>query len=83
MMTKEEFERRVAVVLKVVEELAKLTPDSDDDGLQVNEMGMTRGEALAFYERLVEDLDARLEKMMESWEDPLPTYTGKKDSGQG
>ena len=81
-MNKEEFERRVAVVLKVAEGLAKPTPDSDD-GLQVNEIAMTKGEALAFYERLVEDLDAQLEQMMEGWQELLPTYTGKKDSGQG
>ena len=81
-MTKEEFERRVGVVLTVAEQLS-LSESKNETEPPQNEMGMTRGEALAFYERLVEDLDARLEKMMESWEDPLPTYTGKKDSGQG
>lgn len=81
-MTKEEFERRVGVVLTVAEQLS-LSESKNATEPPQNEMGMTRGEALAFYERLVEDLDACLEKMMESWEDPLPTYTGKKDSGQG
>lgn len=76
-MEREEFERRVVVVLKVAEGLATPTLDNEKD-LQSNEEAMTQGESLAFYERLVEEFDAHLERMMEGWQEPLPTYTEKK-----
>ena len=63
-MTKEEFERRIGVVLKTT---ASLLGGSGVDSKSPEAGGMTQSEAVAFYEHVVEQLDARLEDMIEAW----------------
>jgi len=60
-VTKEEFDRRVAAVFEVAERLStvsELSPGAE----RTND---DRALAIALYERLVEDFDARLEMLMD------------------
>lgn len=60
-VTKEEFDARIAAVFDLAEQLstiAKLAPGSE----RTND---DRALAIALYERLVEDFDARLEMLMD------------------
>ena len=68
-MTKEEFDRRVALLVNTASGLlggSGTDPDSPAAG------GMTQGEAIAFYEKIIEDLDVQLEKMAQDFYPPPP-----------
>ena len=63
-MTQEEFDRRIAVVVKMT---ASLLGGSGVDSKSPEAGGMSQSEAVAFYEHVVEALDTRLEEMIEAW----------------
>lgn len=66
-MTQEEFDRRISVVLKTAEAISSSDPVMPD-GARLGEGGMSKSEALAFYEQLVEALDTRLEQLMKNFD---------------
>lgn len=77
-MTKEEFERRIGVVLKTT---ASLLGGSGTDAKSPEAGGMSQGEAVAFYEQVVEQLDAKLEEMIEAWKpDADPASHGASET---
>lgn len=57
----EDFERRVAAVFQMAERLSTVSEISPG----VERTDADRGLAIALYERLVEDFDARLEMLMD------------------
>lgn len=59
-VTKEDFDARVAAVFDVAERLSTVSPGTSSE--RTND---DRALAIALYERLVEDFDARLEMLMD------------------
>jgi hypothetical protein len=55
-ISKEEFDQRITAVVEMAKTLSNV-PDAEGS--------IDRGVAISFYERLVEDLDARLEMLMD------------------
>ena len=76
-MTQEEFDRRIAVVVKMT---ASLLGGSGVDSKSPAAGGMSQSEAVAFYEHVVEALDTRLEEMIEEWH-PASTPSARQAGG--
>lgn len=79
-MTQEEFDRRIAVVVKMT---ASLLGGSGVDSKSPAAGGMSQSEAVAFYEHVVEALDTRLEEMIEEWQPGALRDPAKEEEKEG
>ncbi len=68
MLTEAEFDRRVETLVRTA---SSLLGGSGTDPNEPAAHGMSKGQALAFYEKIIDKLDTQLEKMAQEFVPPF------------